>query len=135
MTNTPLSEYYPLCKHFQLNVDEACFLCNDGNLKIVGDGKQYCHDKNVLDHRTSITTVRCGNAAGDNGPVIFIMKGTRDNFMRQQTYSDYNLVHKYGLPPGSSVILNAKAYMDDETWLEVVKKMAPGIRQMPVSFF
>jgi len=30
------------------------------------------------------------------------------------------------------MLLNKKGYMDDKTWMLVVKAMAPGIRKMPV---
>ena len=39
---------------------------------------------------------------------------------------------KYVFPEGSCVITNKAAYMDDETWVKVVKVVAPGIRKMAV---
>ena len=44
-----------------------------------------------------------------------------------------NLVTRYGFPEGSCVITNKSAYMDDETWVKVVKVVSPGIRKMKVS--
>ena len=79
--------------------------------------------------------VWCGNAAGNNGPVIFLLKGgdaVRKSRYIKKTYSDWSLEHVYGLPKGSTVLANSSAYMDDETWLECVKHLAPGIRKMPV---
>ena len=75
VTNTPENEFKKVRKHFQLNVDEACFMVSNGKLKIVAGRGKKRHDKNVSDDRTSITVVRCGNAAGNNGPVIFLLKG------------------------------------------------------------
>ena len=43
-----------------------------------------------------------------------------------------NFVTKYVLPEGSCVITTKAAYVDDETWSEVVKVVAPGIRKMAV---
>ena len=43
-----------------------------------------------------------------------------------------NFVTKYVLPEGSFVIPNKVAYMDDGTWVKVVKVVAPGIRKMAV---
>ena len=40
---------------------------------------------------------------------------------------------RYGLPEGCCVIPNKATYMDDETWANVVKVAAPGIRKMKVS--
>ena len=44
-----------------------------------------------------------------------------------------NLVTRYGFPEGSCVITNKSAYMDDETWVKVVKVVSPGVRKMKVS--
>ena len=44
-----------------------------------------------------------------------------------------NLVTIYGFPEGSCVITKKPAYMDDETWVKVVKLVSPGIRKMKVS--
>ena len=59
-------------------MDESCFMCNDGVLKIVGD-KEKKHDKNVADNRVSITVVRRGNAARSNGTIIFVGVGMNYN--------------------------------------------------------
>ena len=110
-TNLPTQLFANLHEHFQLNLDESCFICNDGNLKIIGDGEKKRHDKNIANIRVSITTVRCGSAAGTNGPVVFIANGKNVN----RTFSQYILRHVYGLPEGSIVLCNKTAYMDDET--------------------
>ena len=127
-TNLPTQLFANLHEHFQLNLDESCFICNYGHLKILGDGEKKHHDKNIADSRVSITTVRCGSATGSNGPVVFIANGKNVN----RTFSQYRLRHVYGLPEGSIVLCNKTAYMDDETWIKTVQAMAPGIRAMPV---
>ena len=40
---------------------------------------------------------------------------------------------RYRFTEGYCVITKKVAYMDDETWAEVVKVVAPGIRKMKVS--
>ena len=40
---------------------------------------------------------------------------------------------RYGFPEGSCVIPNKAAYMNDETWENLVKVVAPGIIRMKVS--
>ena len=110
-------------------MDETCFLCNEGELKIIGDKDKPRHDKNCSDSRFSITVLRVGSAAGVNGPVIFLAKGTN---VQPRTRGN-NLVTKYIFPEGSCVIPNKAAYVDDETWSKVVKVVAPGIRKMAVS--
>ena len=113
-----------------MNLNESCFICNNGVLKIIGDKDKKRHDKNVSDNRLSITVVRCKNAAGNNGPVIFIGSGQMDRLNR--LFSGDKLTQNYGLPSGSCVLLNKNAHMNDDMCVEVVRKMAPGIRQMPV---
>ena len=82
----------------------------------------------MSDSHVSITAVRCGNAAGANGPVVFLASGQNVN----RTFSNYRLKEIYGLPEGSTVLCNSSAYIDDATWKLCVKAMAPGIRAMPV---
>ena len=61
-----------------------------------------------------------------NGPVIFMPKGEKVN----QSLRGNNLVTKYEFLEGSCVIPNKSAYMDDETWVKVVKVEPPRIRKM-----
>ena len=85
----------------------------------------------VTDHLKRIwsTVLRVGSAAGVNGPVIFLEKGTKVH----PSMRGNNLVTKYGLPEGSFVIAKKAVYMDNETWVNVVKVVSPGIRKMVVS--
>ena len=55
--NKPLELFVQLQEHFQLNLDESCFMCSDGELKIIGNAEKKRHDKNNSDNRVSITTV------------------------------------------------------------------------------
>ena len=107
-------------------MDETYFLCNEGELNIIGDNNKPRHEKNCSDSRFSIKVLRVGSAAGVNGPVIFLEKGTTVH----PRLRGNNLVTKYGFPEGSCVIPNKAAYMDDETWAKVVKVADPGIRKM-----
>ena len=60
--------------YFQLNLDETCFLCNEGKLKVLGSEDKPRHDKICSDSRFSVTVLRFGSAAGVTGPVIFLEK-------------------------------------------------------------
>ena len=126
--NQPQIEFPKLHAHFQLNVDESCFVCNDGILKIIGDKEKKYHDKNVSDSRVSITVVRTGSAAGGHGPVIFVVTGTTINC----NFSSKRLIDEYGLPEGSIVLCNENAYMDDVTWVLTVKHLSAGIQKIVV---
>ena len=70
--NSPHDIFIRYAHYIQLNLDETCFLYNEGELKIIGDNDKPCHDKNCSDPRFSITVLRVGSAAGVNGPVIFL---------------------------------------------------------------
>ena len=64
-----------------------------------------------------------------NGPVVFLEKGTKV----QPRISGNNLVTRDGFPEGSCVITNKAAYMDDDTWENVVKVFVPGIIKINMS--
>ena len=49
--NSPCDIFIRYAHYFQLNLDETCFLCNEGELKIIGDNDKPCHDKNCSDSR------------------------------------------------------------------------------------
>ena len=117
-----------LAHYFQLNWDETLFICNKGELKVIESKDKPRHDKNFSSSRFSITVFRVGNAAGVNGPVIFLEK-------RKKVYPRLkvnNFVTRYVLTEGSCVVPNKAAYMDDETWEKVMKLVAPGIIKMKV---
>ena len=71
-TKSPRDIFIRYAHYFQLNLDENCFLCNEGELKIIGDNDKTRHGKNCSDSGFSITFLRVGSAAGVNGPVIFM---------------------------------------------------------------
>ena len=77
----------------------------------------------VLGWTKSITVPWVGSAAGVNGPVLFLAKGTKVHPKLSVT----KLVTIYGLPEGSCVITNKAACMYDETWAKVVKVVSPVI--------
>ena len=126
--NSPRNIFTRFSHYFLFNLDETCFLCNEGELKVIGSKDKPRHDQNFSDSRFSITALRVGSAAGLNGPVIFMEKGTKVHHRLKGT----NFVTRYGLPEGSCVIPNKAAYMDDKTWEKVAKVVAPGIRKMTV---
>ena len=55
-----------------MNLDETCFPCNVGELKIIGGNDKTFHDKIFSDLRFSITVLQGRNEVGVNGPVIFL---------------------------------------------------------------
>ena len=63
--------------YFQLNLDETCFLCNEGELKIIGSNNKPLQEKNCSDSGFSITFLWVWSAVGVNGPVIYTERGQR----------------------------------------------------------
>ena len=76
-TKSPHGIFICFDHYFQLNLDETSFLCNEGELRVVGGNNKPRHDKNCSDSSFSITVLRVGSEAGVNGPVIFLAKGTK----------------------------------------------------------
>ena len=67
-----------------------------------------------------------GIAGGENLPVIFMEKGTLVHPRLRGT----NLLTIFGFTEWSFVITNKAAYMDDDTWVNVGKVRAPGIKKI-----
>ena len=101
-------------------------MASDGVIKIVGSLKSKT-EKKMDDCRASITSVRLGNCAGDQGPFIFLTTGKT---IDRQVMKD--LEKNFGCPPGSLVVPSPSAFMTDEVWLKLVPTFAKGIRAMPV---
>ena len=76
-TNSPRDIFTRFSNYFQLYMDETCFLCNGGDLKVLGSKDNPTNKKNCSDARFSITVLRVGSAAGVNGPVTFPEKGKK----------------------------------------------------------
>ena len=93
-TNPPRDILNRFDHYFQLNLDEKCFLCNEGELKVLWRKDRPRHDKNCSDSRFSITVLRVGSEKGLNGPVIFMAKGMKVHHRLKGT----NLVTIYGFP-------------------------------------
>ena len=80
-----------------------------------------------LRSRCSITIVRTGSAAGDEGPTVILLKGK----IKRKTYTDEFLVQQ-GLKPGSTIIMTENAFMTHDAWYETTKAIIHGYNQMPV---
>ena len=93
-TNSPRDIFIRYAHYFQLNLDETCLLCNEGELRIISDNDKPRHEKNCSNSGFSITVLRVESAAGVNGPVIFMVDRTK----LHPRLRGNNLVTKYGLP-------------------------------------
>ena len=70
--NSPCDIFIRYYRYFQLNLDETCFLFNEGELNSIGGNGKPRHEKNCSDFSISITVLRVGSALGVNGPVVFL---------------------------------------------------------------
>ena len=93
-TNSPRDIFTRFSHYFQLNLDETSFFCNEVYLKVLGSKDKTRHEKNCSDSRFLVTVLMVGSAAGVNGPVIFLAKGTNVHPRIKGT----NLVTRYGFP-------------------------------------
>ena len=93
------NDWDSIAKYFVFNLDETNFIASDGRLRIIGE-KNKKHEKTTGDSRASITVVRCGNAAGQDGPMIFLLAGKR----KPCGFTD-NFLEKCGAPQGSTIIM------------------------------
>jgi len=80
----------------------------------------------MQDCRRSITIVRTGTTAGTTGPTIFLLKGMK---IRKGLTDEFLVRH--GFAPGSTILMTEKAYMTNDTWLEVSKAVDKGYRSLP----
>jgi hypothetical protein len=113
--------------HFIIGLDEMCIMSDaHGTLTVIGSFDKKKHEKLLQDSRVSITIIRTGTAAGTTGPTIFLLKGTKV----RAAYTE-NYLMKYGLAPGSTIVMTENAYMTDAAWLEVSKAIVRGYRQLP----
>ena len=120
------TDFRTIMKHFLLNLDEECFMAQDGDVKIVGGKLKSKHERNISDSRVSVTVVRIGSCGGSQGPTGFCLQGE----MKRNNYSDEFLM-RHGAAPGSCIEMTPTAFMTEVAWLKMSPKFAKGIRQMP----
>ena len=98
---------------------------------IVGDRKKRKHCKSTQNSRVSITVVECGNAAGCDGPSMYLMQGQIPGNLRG-LFGNSSWLEKSGAPPRSFVVPTPTAYMTDDAWDAAAEPLASGIRGMSV---
>ena len=97
---------------------------------MIGNKKKRKQEKNSNDSRESITCLRIGSAAGDEGPRVFLTEGK--SLGHHRSFNIHNFATTYRAPPGSHVIPTPSVYMTDDTWIELAEPLAKGIRAMSV---
>jgi hypothetical protein len=118
--------YLNLKAHFWGNLDESGVLANEGVIRVIGAKERRKHEVAVDDNRESLSTVRIGSSAGDEGPLFVLAKGKKlDSPALVQQMKEMS-------PPHSRIIMTPSAYMTDTAWLDLVPDLCKGIRAMPV---
>ena len=67
--NLPPALFEKLFLPFMKKLDDNCFMCSDGVLKVIGNGDQKQLDKNLQCGQCSITVLRSGSVAESDRPV------------------------------------------------------------------
>ncbi len=113
--------------HFIVGLNEMCLMSDaHGDLRVFGSASKKKHDKLLQDLRVSIIVVRTGTVAGDTGPTIFLLKGTKK---RAFFTNDFFVMH--GMAIGLTIIMTENAYMTDEAWAEALHSIVKGYHSMP----
>jgi len=113
-----------LCKaHFKVNLDEECVMACDGSTKVIACASKRKQEKETDDSRVSITSLRCGNAAGNQGPTFILMKGKHKKFGFTDQFLENN-----GAAPGSTILMTPNAFMTDEAFDSMAHNLATGTR-------
>jgi hypothetical protein len=130
MWNGNSPEYEVVKDHFTLNGDESNFMASEGTVKVLGNKNKMKQEKNTNDSRDSITALRIGSAAGEEGPRVFLIVGkSLDN---HPTLKIGKFAKTYQAPPGSHVVPTPSAYMTDTVWIDMSEPVAKGIQAMSV---
>ena len=124
--NKPSNVFKELEEHFWGNLDETCLMSNEGTVKVVAAAEKRKIEKVMDDNRISITAVRVGFASGQQGPVVFLAKGTKD----PPPYAKKCVANT--APSGSFIVMTANVFMTDDAWMGLVPKLCKAIRQLPV---
>ena len=74
-----------------MNLDETAMVANAGTVKVIGSKDVQKHTKIMDDNRDSITTFRCGSAAGIGGPQVYIVKG---KVLEYKSFKHFTKQHK-----------------------------------------
>ena len=73
-TNLPPDSFVNHMENFQINLDESCFMENDGSLMIIGGSNRKKHENRLYESHISIMLIRIGNDYGNEVPWIFLYK-------------------------------------------------------------
>jgi hypothetical protein len=113
---------------FLIGLDEMCLMSDaHGDLRVFASADKKKQEKLLQDSCCSITVVRMGTMSGTTGPTFFLMKGAT----RRKNFTNDYLI-KYGMKPGSTIVMTKNAFMTDDAWLKVSKAIVKGYCLMPL---
>jgi hypothetical protein len=125
MLNDDSPEYEVVKDSFTPNGDESNFMASEGTVRVIGNKKKRKQEKNPNNSCESITCLRIGSTAGEEGPGVFLTKGKSLGHHRR--FNIHNFAKTYRSPPGSHVIPTLLVYTTDDTWIELAELLAQGI--------
>ncbi len=112
--------------YFLIGLDEMCPMSDThSDLCVFASADKKKQEKLLQDSHCSITVVRTGTMLGTTGPAFFLMKGAT----RRKNFTNDYLI-KYGMKPGSTIVMTENSHMTDDAWLKVSKAIVKGYRLM-----
>jgi hypothetical protein len=113
--------------HFIAGLNEMCLMSDaHGDLRVFGSADKKKHEKLLQDSRVSITVVRTGTVAGNTGPTIFLLKGTK-----KRAFFTNNFFMRHGMAIGLAIVMTENAYMTEDAWVEASYSIVKGYCSMP----
>jgi hypothetical protein len=117
--------YEDVQDHFVFGSDEESVQLYNSSGKIVGRRTRRRHLQDMGNARESATALRTGSAAGQRGPSVYVLKGVDT----QNSFITTKWLEEHGAPKGSIYTENAKAYMTNETFDDIIERLCRGIRE------
>lgn len=111
--------------HFIVGRDETCMMGSDGNTCTTRSSDRKKHEKKLLDLRASITMCRVGNANGNTGPTIWLLKGQK----KRKKFSNGHLI-KNGAAHGSAMLMTETVFMTEEAWAKITPDAIARLRNI-----
>ena len=85
--------------------------CNSNETRVIGSDGHKKHERKDQDSRLLITMYRTGSISGVTCPTIFLVEGKQ----KRANYTENSLQDNVAAP-GSTILMNLTAFMNEEAW-------------------
>ena len=127
--NQPNDKFMNVIEYFIGNLDESCIMFANGKIYVMASKGKNKTDKISDDFRESITAVRTGFASSQQGAYFFLENGKNlDGYKFQNLHKDSKS------PEGSEVVMTPNAFMNDESWPEIIPKFCKSIQKKEITW-